>query len=536
MPLVTCRSNVFATEKSYLLRAVVTHTLSVLPVHLVEFESPKADSPPVRLRTTTVPANLDVRLPGSQLSVRIRGFVYGKSVGSESIAQSGLLFEFRRFVLKNMDVIGLETTSGPFVEEDCVKFVMTPRGVYDPPVSSPSDVPPVYLHQIDIGIIWGAKARVKDSTSSPAESSQARSGPSQDTRTSMPEKDLFNSHMDIDDVTPWLQIMEKMFATHFIRRYPLIFGQWKLNLTAESAFFPSIARSIAAILLRSNNKALKSQAKKTFNTLQMHRNRVVDGSWAALSLLRASSDASNYRYSLPRNDQDMDDDGSQQLLFEKAICDSMRRLYRLNVRPGKRLKFAGKGPDGAADLEDIWLASGEGGADDVIRALDEEDLPFDSPVPSLPAIQPSGLTSGIALPARRSREIVGDNTSDIHPPTEKSRTTDSFDLEDDLESLIEDSLDTDSLLLSDDDDDIRPATPTTTTCLPISSPQIWTGSDDEMDLDLLSPLCAIDAPPLAIGSIEDRKAPYAQLASPSPSLSSGGRMLMEFEETVVWRA
>jgi hypothetical protein len=58
-----------------------------------------------------------------------------------------------------------------------------------------------------------------------------------------------------------------------------------------------------------------------------------------------------------------------------------------------------------------------------------------------------------------------------------------------------------------------------------------------MDLDLLSPLCAADAPPLPIDSIDDRKARYARLASPSPSLSSGGRMLMEFDETVmVWRA
>ena len=89
---------------------------------------------------------------------------------------------------------------------------MTPCGTYDPPVSSPSDVSPVYLHQIDIDVMWGTKSRIKDSVSSHAGSSQ-----SHDTRRSSREKDLFNSDMDVEDVVPWLQIMEKMFTTHFIR-------------------------------------------------------------------------------------------------------------------------------------------------------------------------------------------------------------------------------------------------------------------------------------------------------------------------------
>lgn len=100
MPLVTCRSNIFATERSYPLRVAITHTLSVLPAHLVEYEDPKAGGLPVRLRATTIPPNLDVRLPGSQLVVRIHGFICGKRVESKAVAQSGLLFEFNRFVLK----------------------------------------------------------------------------------------------------------------------------------------------------------------------------------------------------------------------------------------------------------------------------------------------------------------------------------------------------------------------------------------------------------------------------------------------------
>ena len=108
MPLVTCRSNIFATERSYPLRVAITHTLSVLPAHLVEYcqnsNSKVGDGGkhpvPIRLRTTTIPSNLDVRLLGSQLVLRIHGFVYGKRAESNIIAQSGLLFEFNRFVLK----------------------------------------------------------------------------------------------------------------------------------------------------------------------------------------------------------------------------------------------------------------------------------------------------------------------------------------------------------------------------------------------------------------------------------------------------
>ena len=153
-----------------------------------------------------------------------------------------------------------------------------------------------------------------------------------------------------------------------------------------------------------------------------------------------------------------------------------------------------------------------------------------------------------AVQADVACEIVDDNNSDIlsafsnegpsihfpgpfashrtivfpQPPTDW-RLAGSLDLEDDdLDSLIDDIPDTDSLM----DADFRPATPA---CLPFSPPQVWTPSDDGMDIDLCSPVC-MEASLLPIDSDNDCDEEYIQLAWPSPSPLFRARTRMEFDD------
>ncbi|KAF8477892.1 hypothetical protein JB92DRAFT_1863297 [Gautieria morchelliformis] len=56
------------------------------------------------------------------------------------------------------------------------------------------------------------------------------------------------------------QVVHRIFSYHMIRRYPLIFGPYSHCIRAEQVFFPSVAKSLCAIITRSESLTLKHQS------------------------------------------------------------------------------------------------------------------------------------------------------------------------------------------------------------------------------------------------------------------------------------
>ncbi|KAF8341573.1 uncharacterized protein EI90DRAFT_1756399 [Cantharellus anzutake] len=161
-------------------------------------------------------------------------------------------------------------------------------------------------------------------------------------------------------------------------------------------YLGSMAKSISSMVLRSDSRVFRSQAKEAFKTLLQTRERGVNASWMSLSSLRKyrgsdpvidDNTAEAYRMSLPMNNKKADSDDTQIKEFEDTIIDAMRRLYHLSISP-KQFKTSSVGQKDNMQADDFGFED-----DPCVDSLDDTPL-NDNLVEELECVLPVDIPTG----------------------------------------------------------------------------------------------------------------------------------------------
>ena len=96
---VCLRTNLSADRNDpYRLHLVVRHVISILPaLGGLDDDERTSTAPPVRLKSATLPASLDVKLAKSYVMLAMSGVFDGQEVSARDMRRSALAREFCRF-------------------------------------------------------------------------------------------------------------------------------------------------------------------------------------------------------------------------------------------------------------------------------------------------------------------------------------------------------------------------------------------------------------------------------------------------------
>ncbi|KZV68805.1 hypothetical protein PENSPDRAFT_753859, partial [Peniophora sp. CONT] len=246
--------------------------------------------------------NLDVALWPEGVCLVLRAAEHRTTKISTDVLRASALFgHFRDSLLANLAALGVDNIKER-MESDKLFLDLT----VDPPSSSRP--PQLYLRGIHLDYIWKATQ----------EGAEAH---------------IFSPNLLLPDVSVLDTLFQRFVAYHLVGRYPLIFGPYSRRLDAERAVFPSIARNILTIAVRSPNASMRKSTRKLIAGMRASHERETELVASQLFLLAPNAD------DLPEPEDE------ERLTDTRAITFALERLYRKALRPRRfKPKLPSNGP------------------------------------------------------------------------------------------------------------------------------------------------------------------------------------------------
>ncbi|KDQ20669.1 hypothetical protein BOTBODRAFT_315103 [Botryobasidium botryosum FD-172 SS1] len=270
MPLVSC-ANVLRSDEDLLLSLSlrITHILSISSS--LDLEPAEDDMPPLPVRGDTLSA-LDVFISGP-LKIHISGSMDGRKVSPKAIAESWLANSMAFALRRNASTLGIHDVSDVFLDDKAATILVTTKGAFTSPFDIAGNMPPVALKRFELRVHCGSKTNLPEDTNAGSHGTGVGHS-SQHPSILLPSP--FSPTPLASYKEAWAKLTDKFLINNMLRRYPLIFGEWKQALESEQAFFPSIARSISNMFIRSPNPSFKLAGQNAFLVRQLYAQRSIE--------------------------------------------------------------------------------------------------------------------------------------------------------------------------------------------------------------------------------------------------------------------
>lgn len=135
------------------------------------------------------------------------------------------------------------------------------------------------------------------------------------------EPHIFSTHLLLPDASVLDALFQRFVTNHLVSRYPLIFGPWCRRFAAERKVFPSIARSVLAVAVRSPNPSMRKSTRKLIVRMRTLHELELELTNSRLNAL------------VPPSDDAPDSVCEDTLSDMKAITFALERLYRRAIKP-----------------------------------------------------------------------------------------------------------------------------------------------------------------------------------------------------------
>ncbi|TFY50125.1 hypothetical protein EVG20_g11706 [Dentipellis fragilis] len=237
----------------------------------------------------------------ADLVVSLSGVVDGVAVPADVVRSSAILRHLHAYMRQNADQLGLNTVSDVYADgpHDIPKFTLTPSRPLQADAS-----PPVTLLSIHLVYVWEQQSTSRSPSFAPLFSSQL----------------LLPISSILDDA------VEKLLCTQFVRRYPLIFGSWRMRLELELDLLLPLGNALSNVIRRSRDADFRSACNRIIEGIRSKNNVRHTASSAALGACFSLEVSTAILSTL---------DPIAHVSDCMTISNSLRHVYRASVFPSR---------------------------------------------------------------------------------------------------------------------------------------------------------------------------------------------------------